>query len=298
MEVSYRFSRMEDQGLTFGNGDFSDEDALELFTFVPIERTAEAHLISLAFGATEDVTVSVTAGWTVKKRVLVNDEVIFSTDARGMTDLQADALWQVYSRGAWRGHVQMGLIVPTGSIEEQGDFPASGDFGEATGVQLPYDMQIGSGSVTLVPGLAAQVMNEVGSVGGQVRGYFPVTDNDRDWRPGNRLDARVWLARRFNDHVSASTGVRASVSNAISGSDPALETLRDPGDLALSFATQRVDLPIGINFRLTEGPFAGHRIGAEAFWTVHQNTDGPQIAADWGFSVGWQMELGLGAPGM
>lgn len=295
LEVSYRYARMEAQGLKFGKEVFTEDEALELFTFVPLERTAEGHMATISFGATDDVTVSVTGGWVTKTRTSANEEVFFSTEASGMTDIEADALWQVYDAGPWRGHLQMGVIIPTGSIDEAGDFPASDDFGAVSGAQLPYDMQIGTGSLTLVPGLGGQVMNSVGSVGGQVRGYFAVMDNGRDWKPGNRVEGLVWLAHRFNDVVSASAGVRASAANAIQGADPDLETLRDPGDLALSFATERVDLPLGVNLRMTEGPLAGHRLGIEAIWTVHEETDGPQLAADWGFVIGWQKEFGLGS---
>jgi hypothetical protein len=297
LEVLYRFARMEARGLKFGSAIFTEDEALDVFTFVPVERSAEAHNVTLAFGATDELTFSITGGWVDKTRLSADEEVFFLTGSSGLADLQADALWEVYASGPWRGHVQMGVIVPTGSIDEEGDFPASGDLGAVSGAQLPYDMQIGTGSVTLVPGIGAQVMNEYGSVGGQVRGFFAITDNDRGWRPGGRVDARGWLAYRFNDFVSASAGVRALAGHAIQGADPDLETLRDPGDLALSYATERVDLPVGLNLRMTEGPFAGHRIGIEGIWTVHEESDGPQLASDWGFVIGWQKEFGLGALG-
>jgi hypothetical protein len=182
-------------------------------------------------------------------------------------------------------------------VEETGDFPASGDLGAATDAQLPYNMQIGSGAWALVPGLTAQVMNEFGSVGGQVLGYFALADNDRGWRPGNSVHANLWAGYRFNDVVSASVGARMSASSSIQGVDPDLETLRDPGDLALSFAGERVDLPLGVNLRMTEGPLAGHRLSLESVWTVHEEFDGPALASDWGFIIGWQKEFGLGSMG-
>ena len=167
------------------------------------------------------------------------------------------------------------------------------DFSDTVNVVLPYDMQIGTGSWTLVPGATGQVMNEVWSVDAQVRAVFPLTDNDRGFRPGSRLEGRLWMAYRFNDFVSASDGVRAMTSNSIQGIDPDLETFRDPGDLGLSFDTQRVDLPLGLNLRLPSGPLAGHRFGVETAWTVHQETDGPLLADNWAVTVGWQSDLGL-----
>ena len=86
------------------------------------------------------------------------------------------------------------------------------------------------------------------------------------------------MARRFNDFVSGSVGLRVSVSKGIQGIDPDLETLRVPDDLALSFGGNRVDLPVGINFRLPSGPLAGQRFGLEAVWAV---------------SLGWQGTFSL-----
>ena len=295
LELAYRFARMEATGLKFGKALFEVTDALELFSFVPVEGAAEAHIVNVGYGVTDDVTLTATGGWATKHRTAGNEEVFFFNESSGMTDIELDALWQVHAAGPWRGHVQMGLIFPTGSVDETGNFPASGDLGEANDVQLPYNMQIGNGVWALAPGITGQVMNEVGSVGGQVRAVFSLADNDRGWRPGNRVEGIVWLGYRFNDFVSASAGVRASAANAIQGADPDLETLRDPGDLALSQATQRVDLPLGVNLRMTEGPLAGHRIGIESIWTVHEEFDGPMLAADWGFIIGWQKEFGLGS---
>ena len=294
LEVAYRFARMEAIGLKFGNHPFSEGDALDLFTFVPLERASEAHIVTVGLGLTDAITLSGTGAWVMKTRTAANEKIFFSNESLGFSDAEVDALWQVHASGPWRGQLQMGVVIPTGSIEQEGDFPAFDEVAAMTDVQLPYDMQIGSGAWALVPGLGAQVMNQFGSVGAQVRAYFPLADNDQGWRPGNRVDGRAWLAYRFNDFVSASGGVRATAFNSIQGADPDLETLRDPGDLALSFAGERVDLPLGLNLRITEGPLAGHRLGIEAVWTVHEEFDGPSVASDWGFIIGWQKEFGLG----
>ena len=133
-------------------------------------------------------------------------------------------------------------------------------------------------------------------MGLQIRGVIAVNDNERLWRPGNRVDGRLWTAYRFNDFVSASAGVRASHASAIKGADPDLETFRDPGDLALSSAVRRVDLPLGLNLRLPGGtPLAGQRLSFEAVWTVHEKSDGPILADDWGFVIGFQSSFGMGS---
>ena len=81
-------------------------------------------------------------------------------------------------------------------------------------------------------------------------------------------------------------GARDVASHGIQGIDPELESLRVLDDLALSFGGNRVDLPVGVNFRLTDGPLAGQRFGVEAVWTAHEDVHGPRIASDWVLSLG------------
>jgi hypothetical protein len=294
VEVAYRFGHRTSRGLRFGTAEVLDSDVLGLgFTFVPIERTINAHMASVGFGVTEALTVIASAAWIEKNRTTANDSVLFFNESSGLSDIEADALWEFYHMGPYRGHLQMGVIVPVGSIDKRGDFPNEAD------VILPYEMQIGAGSWAIAPGITGQAMNEVGSVGAQIRGVISLTDNDRGWRPGTRVEGRLWTGYRFNDFVSVSGGIRAAQSSALQGFDSALETLRDPGDLALSFATKRVDLPLGLNLRLPAGgPLGGQRLSLEAIWTVHEESDGPILADDWGFTIGFQSAFGLGAGGI
>lgn len=288
LEVGYRFGRMDAEGLKFGTDPFTEDEALELFEFVPLTRKIEAHTVTLGYGITDALTLMVAGGWIDKTREQANEEVFFSTSSSGIADAEAALLWQVYARGPYRGHLQLGVVAPLGSIDERGDIP------EAADVILPYDMQLGLGSWAITPGLGAQAMNDVGSVGGQLRGIIPLADNDRGYRPGVRLEARAWAAHAFNDFVSVSGGVRATAVEPIEGFDPELETFRDPGDLSLSFGGNRVDLPVGVNLLMPAGPLAGHRFGLEFVWTVHEDVDGPNLASDWGFTAGWQTELDFG----
>lgn len=283
IELGYRFGHVDARGLRFGEVQVEETDVLDLgFTFVPLSRTVNAHMVTAGLGITDAFTVTGTAGFVTKTRETANADLFFVNESSGIADIEVDALYELYRQGPYRGHVQMGVLIPLGATD------AEGDFGPDAGVLLPYDMQIGTGSWALMPGVTGQVMNEFGSVGGQLRGVFSLMDNDRGYRPGTRVEGRLWMAYRFNDFVSLSAGVRGVTADPIQGFDADLETLRDPGDLALGFGTQRVDLPLGVNLRLPAGPLAGQRISAEAVWTVHEQTDGPQLGGNWGLVLGWQ----------
>ena len=173
VRVGYRFMRMKAQGLKFGADPLSDLDALDLgFTFIPVRRTIDVHAVAVGIGVTDGLTLRASGGWTSKHSEFANDDTGFVTDASGLVDLEGNILWQIYGSGPWRGHVQLGIVAPVGSVDERADFP------EASNARLPYDMQIGSETWNLVPAFGAQVMNEFGSVGLQIRGSFPLASTD------------------------------------------------------------------------------------------------------------------------
>lgn len=285
-EVGYRFSNVDAEGLKAGPDPVTELELLDIFEFVPLARSVDTHVLTLGYGVNDDVTVMANVGYTSKRRETANEEVFFIQESSDVADARVDVLWDVWEQGPHRAHLQLGAVVPLGSVEQRGDIPGASD------VLLPYDMQIGSGSFALVPGVVLATQNEFGTVGAQVQGVLHLTDNDRDYRPGDEVRANVWAAYRLNEVFSLSSGVRAVGSNAIEGFDPALETFRDPGDLSLSFGGTRVDIPLGLNVLMPQGPLAGHRFGVEFAWTVHENLDGPLLASDWGFTVGWQSAFG------
>lgn len=286
LQVGYRFSNVDAEGLKSGPNFVSESQLLATFDFVPLSRAIDTHLVTLGYGLTDDLTVMGSVGYLSKRREVVNTEVFFIQETSDISDAQIDVLWDVWERGAHRAHVQLGAVIPLGSVEERGELPGVAD------ALLPYDMQIGTGSWAVVPGAVLATQNESGTVGLQVLGVIHLDDNERGYRPGDRVEGNLWAAYRLNDIFSLSSGVRARGSDPIQGFDPGLETFRDPGDLSLSFGGTRVDIPLGLNVRLEDGPLAGHRFGVEFAWTVHENLDGPLLANDWGFTLGWQSTLG------
>ncbi len=288
LQVKYRYGRMNSQGLKTGTNKLGELDVLALgFTYVPLSRSIDTNDITVDYGVTDAFTVQANVGYTSKSSEEANEDQYFTTSSSHLTDAEVDVLWNVWQEGACRANVQLGGVVPLGKVDERGTFPG------VVNAILPYDMQTGSGSWAVVPGATASVQNEFGTVGLQLLGVVRVNDNDRGYRLGNEFRSNLWLAYRFNDLVSASTGMRVLARERISGADPALETFRDPGDVGYSYGEKRVDFPLGLNVEVPRGPLEGNRFGVQFVWTVHEDVDGPYLASDWGFTVGWQRAFPL-----
>ncbi|MBW3535704.1 MAG: hypothetical protein KY453_10915, partial [Gemmatimonadetes bacterium] len=158
LEVGYRFSNMDAEGIKSGPDRFSEAQVLGIFDFVPVSRSIDTHVLTLGYGLNDDVTVMANLGWISKRRETASQEAFVIQETSDIADAKVDVLWDVWERGPYRAHVQLGAVVPLGSVEETGFFP---DNSEAP---LPYDMQIGTGSWALVPGAVAATQNENGTV--------------------------------------------------------------------------------------------------------------------------------------
>jgi len=281
-QIMPTFRRFDRSGLRLGTDFVTTDELFAFFDQVPFAMSVETVMLNASYGASENVTLLARIGYVDKGRdVLTNDDVFFSLENDDVTDLELQGLWEIYSAGAWKAHLHGGISIPLTEPDADETVP-----GIRAGT-LPYDLQIGSGVFGFIPGLTVQTMNEHGSVGFQVQGRVYVDENDQNWRPGDSVEGNLWAQYRINDFISISSGVRGQSWGAISGFDPSLDPQRDPGELASSFEGERVDIPLGLNLLLPEGPLAGHRLGVDFFWNVHEDVEGPLLAADDGWVLSW-----------
>lgn len=286
VEVTAVYSKMDLSGVRFGTDFLSVNETLRLFDVAPLSLSTEVLEIRAAFGLGDGMSLLGRTGFVSKRREQVTADNFFILESEDLADTEVHLLWEAFSEDGVRAHLQGGVLIPTGSVEETGDVA-----GIRTGV-LPYDMQTGVGAFGVLPGFTIQMQNEVGTVGAQVVGRVYVGENDRGWKPGNAVEAKAWAAYMLNDYFSANAGVRALGWGAIRNGDDALDPFRDPGELASSFGGSRVDLPVGLNVHMPNGPLAGHRLSMEWVSNIHEDLDGPWLAADHGFVLAWQAAVG------
>lgn len=286
LELTAVYSKMSHMGLRFGSDFISIDETLGLFDVAPLSLSTELLEVRLGVGLGEGTSLLARTGLVSKRREQVTQDDFFVLESEALADTEVHLLWEAYSEGEVRAHLQGGVLIPTGSVEETGDVA-----GIRTGI-LPYDMQTGVGTFGILPGFTIQMQNEVGTVGAQVMGRVHFGENDRGWTPGNAVEANGWAAYKLNDYFSASARIRAIGWGAIQNADETLDPFRDPGELASSFGGSRVDLPIGLNVYIPEGRLAGHRLSLEWVSNVHEDLDGPWLAADNGFVIAWQAVVG------
>jgi hypothetical protein len=282
LEFTYRFRKIGFEGVQVGTTPVDFFDVLELYSTTPFQRRDRLNDVQLTYGVSERVSLVGTASWIERTRSLANEEFFFSTSASGLSDVQVEMLYGVWDSDAIKVHLHGGVEIPVGSTDERGDLLDLQD------QVLPYEMQLGSGSFSVMPGLTAQIQNEHGTVGGQVRARIRLNDNDRDYRLGDEVEGSMWMMYRVNRFFAFSTGMRFRSWGSIEGVDTSLDPSRDPGEDAVFSGGEQVDIPVGLNVYMPEGRLQGHRLGVEFLFPVHQDFDAWRLAGDWGLTLSWR----------
>lgn len=292
MEVGYRFSQTNSRGVWFANDSLPLATTLQLYSVAPLSLSEQTHSAYWAWGLLPGLTLVGTADFSVFEREQLTDTgILYITRTEELGDVTGTAIYEVYQSGPYRGNISMGLLIPTGKARTWGTTP----FG--AGQALPYDQRPGAGAFALMPGAAFQAQNEAGSVGATFRAhiFMDVRAPDIDWTPGDRYEANGWAAYRISDALSVSGGVRWSMWARIEGADPFLNPVLDPGNDPVTGLAggQRVDMPIGFNFRMPGGPLSGHRFQLESVYTLHHDYEGVRLGQDWAIQLGWTAGLDL-----
>lgn len=282
LEFTYRFHKMDFEGVQVGTVPVDFFEVLDLYSTTPFQRTDRRNNVQLTWGAGDRLSLLATASWIERSRSLANEEFFFSTQASGLSDLQIEALYGVWDRDAIRVHLHGGVEVPVGSTDERGDLLDTPD------QILAYEMQPGSGSFSVVPGITGQIQNEDGTVGAQVKARIRLNDNDRDYRLGDEVEGAMWAMYQANRFFAFSTGLRFRSWGSIEGVDASLDPSRDPGEDAVFSGGEQVDIPVGLNVYMPEGRLQGHRLSMEFLFPVHQDFDAWRLTGDWGFTLGWR----------
>lgn len=277
--LSYRWMRMEMDGNRDGTDGLSTEDVLAQFPVTPLNMTMDMHMLGLMYAPSNRLTLMVMAPFLdLSMNHQTRSGVRFQTQSSGIGDVSLSGLWLLRESDRHHFHLNLGMSLPTGSIDERDDIPVMDD------AILPYPMQLGSGTYDLKPGLTYVHQTAKASFGGQFMARLPLGDNDRDYTVGDQFMLSVWGARNLSELVSLSARIEGQQKDRYDGADPALNPRMVPtADPALREGS-RVDLGLGLNFHF----HGGHRLAIEGLVPLHQDLEGPQLEVDWQVTVGWQ----------
>ena len=283
--IGYKFMFMRMDGNRNGTDRKTVGDVLQDFPIAPTDMNMAMHMVEVMYAPSNDLTLmAMFPYFQLSMDHVTRKGVLFTTESQGIGDVSFSALYTVYGdveRGRHRLLVIPGLSFPTGSIDEKGETPAGPD------QQLPYPMQLGSGTFDLLSGLAYLGESDNWAWQAQATGTIRLGKNSRDYRLGNRLRVTPSVSRKLTDTTSLSAEIEGYIWGNIHGADPELNPAIVPTANPSLRGGARIDLVFGLNVYVPEGRYDGNRLALEVGFPVYQSLDGPQLETDWRLRAGW-----------
>ena len=307
--LSYRYMHMDMEGNRVGDNDISPTEIATTIPnrffglpmqpptlrVVPTKMTMEMHMFGAMYAPSDWLTLMAMINYTAKEM----DHITFmgptgtavrggfTTETAGMGDTRLSGLIRLFKRGNHKAHLNIGFSLPTGSTDESDQILTP--MGTRPSPRLPYAMQLGSGTVDLLPGITYAGKHDRIGWGAQYAGTVRTgSNNGYSW--GDKHNLTGWASYTWTNYLSGSLRLNYSTMDEIDGADPAI---RAPVQTANpdNYGGDRLDLVFGINLLGTSGATKGHRLAIEGSLPIEQDLNGPQMETDFTITVGWQKAL-------
>ena len=281
--LSYRFMHMDMQGDRKGTSSVSTAEVLADYMVAPLDMTMDMHMLGAMYAPTDQLTLMAMVPFLdIEMHHITRMGMRFSTKASGLGDIKLSGLYSLYSSGAHRLHLNLGVSLPTGDIDRRDDTPVG------TNQKLPYPMQLGSGTWDLLPGITYTGMAGTWSWGSQALATIRLGENSNDYTLGDRLEVTGWVGHKLCQASNLTLRLDGQTWGNIEGADPDLNPMMVPtADPDLRGGT-RLDLLAGLDYMFHSGALAGSRLAIEGGLPIYQDLDGPQLETDLILTAGWQ----------
>ncbi|GAB5561088.1 MAG: hypothetical protein SynsKO_27350 [Synoicihabitans sp.] len=275
------------------------ERTMDNFPIVPLIICQKAYVSSIAYDASERWRWNVLLPYIVQETDHVANDSLptisaefarFIIRSEGIGDITVNPSYVAYNQDGHTVTLHTGMSLPVGSITEHGDTPAPGRSN-----QLPYTMQIGSGTFDYLPGITYVRHHGNTRWGAQALATIRLGRNDRGYSLGDRLSLSTWVRTRPVEWLEPFVNVSAQAWGRIDGVDedftqyvggffPA--TVTDPS----KYGGEKITITGGLNF-VGQGKFTNQSLEISFGAPVYQRLNGPQPREVWRLGVSWGWDL-------
>ena len=302
--VSVRHSKMFMGGNRNGTKDLSDAEIIQLpnpyqmgsmpakLSVVPQEMDMDMTMFGMMYAPSDSVTLMGMAMYMGKdmkthtyKGAMDRAYLgVSNTSSSDLSDVSISALIKLLKTDTSRWHAELGLQQSIGKIDAKDTM--LNPMNERKSMLLPYGMQVGDKSTTLVSSLTG-----VGNRGGWVYGTQLRLKNhiNKDvWHFGDSIAATVWLQREFSVDTALSFRTTYRAQNDITGRNTSITAPVQTAN-PQNYGGKIAELGIGINqlLKVIPGDFSD-RVGVEFVVPVYQDLNGPQMKSKWAVTIGYQ----------
>lgn len=291
--ASYRFMFMNMEDMLDGSSDISTANVhTKGYMVSPLQMQMKMHMVGVMHAVTDKITLMAMFNYIENDMdlhmLMMGMGSEFSTTSSGLGDTKVSMLYQFFNKNKMELHGMLGVILPTGGINEKDVTPMSAP----DKVILPYPMQLGSGSIGTQIGITLLGQGNTVSYGGQANGTFYVNDNRNNYRLGNTYNGTAWLGVKTTPWLSFSVRAAASVTEKIKGTNTALNPMMVTTANTANSGGFTVQTGLGMNTYIPSGSLKNLRLGIEFLYPAYQNVNNLQLSTKETLVIGLQYSFG------
>ena len=255
------------------------------YPVVPTEITQEVHALRVGYDLTEALTLRAQLPFVMQSTDHISitsgyDAFNISSEGVGDIALVLDSTISQTLNSSWK--IGAGLSLPTGSIDEEGDTPRA-----AGNQQLPYTMQLGSGTWDVPLFLSFKKYEAGWDWGWDASFTLRTGENDRDYRLGNKGSLGGWLVWKGASALRPGVRLDYRWRDKIHGEDASLRVpvpgfpYPAPVTNPNAFGGEQVDVTL-----FARWPFAAGWYAEAAYaQPIYLDLNGPQSSQKYHFSI-------------
>lgn len=278
--LDYSYMSMSMDGMRGGTRSSATSEVLESYMVSPLNMMMDMHMLMAMYAPSNELTLMFMLNVIDKEMELeTRAGNVFTTKSSGLGDITASVNYAIGKSDTHFGELEysatVGISFPTGSIDEE-DFVMAMN----QNVQLPYPMQLGSGTYDVIVGGAYTFFSPNWYWGGQVLLTLRTQENKNHYRLGNRTDLKLWINRSLGDSLSVNLRIDAYSLDNIHGQDEDLNPMMSPTADPNSAAKQVANASLGLDLYLPGTQSNEYRMGFSFGKPIYQDFDGLQLETD------------------
>ena len=277
----HRYKEVRFEGYKDGTNALSNTEVLQQFPVLPTVIDQEAHIFGLNYRHSNrlDFTISIPHLYQSTQHIRRSGGP-FTLKSDGFGDLSVTGNYAAIRYGTTAVVISAGITAPTGTIDAKGDTP------RGKNTQLPYAMQIGSGSWALNPGITYATAKGLWGLGATLGAVVHLDENKRHYTLGDQKSLTLWTDRELNSRVKFGAHLRAEAWGDIDGQDPDVNPLTAPVAYPGAYGGSQIKVGGSMRFDWNDDLYDNSFIEFRAAAPIWQNLNGPQPEQKWEFTIG------------
>ena len=296
--VSIRYMKMSMNQNYLDSKKMSDAEILQLpnpygmpknLSVVPQDMDMDMIMLGAMYAPTDQITFMSMTTFSAKSmnlrtyQPMMNRNALgnFSTKSSDLSIINLSALLKIYDKDDTKFHAQIGIEKNIGKSDANSQVLMP--MGNVGSIVMPYGMQGGDKSLSLLSAITYTKTYGVWKMGGQIRSKTNI--KNKEWNFGDSDELNIWGQRDINNISAWSLRVKVQDIKPIDGADKNIKAPVQTAD-PMNYGGKTVSLGIGINILLPRGS-----IGLETYKPISRDLNGPQMGMDWALQAGYQLSF-------